>query len=269
VEYEKKGINVAALSYDSVEIVRTFSDRVGIGFPLLADPDYRIIDSFGIVNTSVPADSPYFGFAYAGYYLIDVDGVVTAKFFNDLNADRTTSASILVREFDGEGDGRQGEAKTPHLTLNWSASNLTLHPGERGALVIEVELESGMHLYAPGDHQYLAVDWQMKEVGGAEFLEPVFPAAETKHLPAIQETVPVYQGAMRVLRDVHILGGREFPEELQGREQLEIIGEFKYQACDADRCYFPESIPLKWNFNLQDHDLTRVPESIRRDAGGN
>jgi len=96
---------VAAISYDSVDLLRAFSNRVGLGYPLLADHDYRVIDSFGLVNQSVERDSPAFGYALPGYYVIGTDGVVQAKFFNEANNDRTTSANILIRQFDAEADG--------------------------------------------------------------------------------------------------------------------------------------------------------------------
>ena len=50
---------MAAISYDSVAILRTFSDRVELNFPLLADPESAIIKAFDIVNTNVDSDSPY------------------------------------------------------------------------------------------------------------------------------------------------------------------------------------------------------------------
>ena len=191
-----------------------------------------------------------------------------SKYFNELNADRTTAASILVKKFNGAGGASRGEVDTKHLTLTWSASNATLRPGQRTALILTVQLKPGMHLYAPGDHEYLAIDWRMPAVEGAEVLDAEYPPAGMKHLPAIDETVPVYENSVRILRDLHTLGGREFPEVLQGRDRLEIEGVFHYQACDARRCYFPAKIPMKWSFDLEPHDHDRVPEEMRRDAGG-
>ena len=223
-----------------------------------------MIESFGILNTGMERDSPWYGFSYAGYYLIAPDGVVRSKFFNDLNADRTTSAGILVREFDLPVGGRQGEATTRHLALSWSASNATLRPGQRALLEVEIELRPGMHLYAPGDHSYLSLKWTAPAVAGVEIPAPVLPEPDLKHLPAIDETVPVYSGSVRLLRDIHVLGGREFPEELSGRERIEVTGIFHYQACDANRCYLPAEIPMTWSFALEPHDHERVPEALRR-----
>lgn len=247
------------------ENLRDFSERVGIGFPLLADPRSRLIERFDILNDrSVEPDNPYFGFAYAGCYLIDKNGVVREKFFNEKNNDRYTSASILVHKFDAEADSRQGRAETKHLTLTWSASNAGLRPGQRAALVLEAELKPTMHVYAPGDHRYISVKWTVNEVEGLETLEPSYPPAGMKHLPAIKQTVPVYHGSLRVVRDIHVLGSLEYPEALEGVDRIAVAGEFRYQACDEKLCYPPTTIPLEWTFELQPHDRTRVPEELRR-----
>jgi hypothetical protein len=257
---------VAAVSYDSVEILRAFSDRVDLNFPLLADPDIQVIQAFGIVNTNVEKDSPYYGFAWAGYYLVNHDGVVTAKFFNEANNDRTTAANILVQQFGADAGSRQGKARTKHLTARWSVTNDTVRPGQRGALVLEVKMKPGMHLYAPGEHDYIAVEWPMEESPGAEFLAAAYPEPETLYLEVIDESVPVFEGKIKVVRDLHMMGSREWPDDLKDVETLEIKGEFRYQACDDKACYPPVAIPMTWTLNLEPHDRVRVPEDIRRGA---
>lgn len=258
---------MTAISYDRVELLKNFSDRVDLGFPLLSDPESRIIGRFGIINTGVPADSPHYGFAYAGYYLVDAEGVVTAKFFNEENNDRTTASNILVREFNADIGELRGEAETDHLTLAWSAGNATLRPGQRTLLILEIEPKPGMHLYAAGEHSYEAIEWRVAETPGAELKAVVYPEAAMMHLPAIKETVPVYDEPLRLVRDLRVEGSREFDEVLQGKESLTLEGEFVYQACDAKKCYRPASVPLKWIFVLEQHDLVRVPDEIRRVAG--
>jgi hypothetical protein len=239
---------------------------VELNFPLLADPDSEIIKAFGIVNTNVDSDSPYYGFPWAGYYLLDHDGMVTAKFFNEANNDRTTAANILVRQFGGEAGSRQGKARTPHLTARWSVTNETVRPGQRGALILEVKMKPGMHLYAPGDHEYIAVEWPMEVSVGAEFMDTAFPEPEMMYLEVIDESVPVYAGKIEVVRDLHMLGSREWPDEVKEMDTLELTGEFRYQACDDEACYPPVAIPLTWTLNLEPHDRVRVPEEIQRGA---
>ena len=256
---------MAAVSYDSVTVLQHFATRAGIAFPLLADPASQVIDRFGIVNQSVPEDSRYYGFAYAGYYVIDESGVVSSKYFNEENNNRTTSAGILIRQFGEDADDPQGQVETKHLTLRWSASNATLRPGQRALLVLDVEPKDAWHVYTPQVEGYIPVSWGMTAVDGViEFAAADFPPGKTMHLPAIQETVPVYDGAFRVVRDVRLLGGRTLPEAVQDQDELVAQGELRYQACDDEKCDPPVTIPLRWTFRLQGHDLVRVPEAMRR-----
>ena len=49
---KEQGLGVAAISYDSVEVLSDFAQlRRGITFPLLADDDSGVITEFGILNT--------------------------------------------------------------------------------------------------------------------------------------------------------------------------------------------------------------------------
>ncbi len=232
---------------------------------MLADPDIQVIETFDLLNEAgLSKDDDFYGFAYAGYFLMDENGVVTSKYFNEKNNERATSASILIREFGSQADGRQGEVETQHLTLRWSATNTSLRPGQRGALVLDVELKPEMHVYAPAVEGYIPVDWQISPGVGVETSEAEYPTAERMYLPAIQETVPVYTHEFRVVRDVHLLGSRELPPELEGQDEVVIEGSFRYQACDDEKCFFPLSIPLKWTLQLEPHDRVRVPEEMRR-----
>ncbi len=255
---------MAALSYDSVEVLQAFDSRVDIDYPLLADPDLTVLGAWGLINAEVPEDSPYYGFAYPGYYLISADGTVQSRYFREENNDRVTSASILIREFDAAGDSTQGEAETPHLTARWSASNGALRTGQRLALVLDVELPEGMHVYAPEVEGYIPIAWNMTPAQGVEIEMASYPTARQKHLPAIQETVPIYEGELRVLRSVRIPNGRELDTAIAEAGELVLEGEFHYQACDADRCYLPQAIPLRWTLRLEDHDRVRAPEELQR-----
>ena len=48
-----KDLGLAAISYDSPEIVAAFSRQRGITFPLLSDADSSVIKAFGLLNPAV------------------------------------------------------------------------------------------------------------------------------------------------------------------------------------------------------------------------
>jgi peroxiredoxin len=70
--FAAKGINIAAVSYDSTSILADFANRRSITYPLLSDTSSSLIDAFGIRNpegTGVEAGIPYPGYASAAISL--------------------------------------------------------------------------------------------------------------------------------------------------------------------------------------------------------
>ena len=264
-DFERQGFQVAALSFDTVETLRHFSERVGIHYPLLSDPESKVIRAFGLLNRTVPADHPFHGIPNPGAYLIDEKGVVQQKFFEEKYSNRFTAGHLLVRALGLDADASRIERETDHLYLTTSASDELVRAGNRVALVAAVDLKPEMHVYAPGvAGGYIPVEWEMEAVKGLVNFSALYPEAETLYLPAIDETVPVYQGSFRIVADL-TLGMREDLEPLLNSDgDLVVNGSFRYQACDDKMCYLPSTILLEWRFRVEALDVTRVPEHLRR-----
>lgn len=262
--FEEDGINVAALSFDSKEVLQHFAKRAGIGFPLLSDPDSKVIRSFGILNENISPKHEFFGIPHPGQYLIGKNGVVKAKFFEDNYTERFTSGEIVVRYLGKDLDAARTQKETDHLVVSSWASDEIVAGGQRIALVLDIDLKEKMHVYAPGVDGYIAVEWKMEEASGLVNYPPSYPESENLHLPAIEETVPVYQGSVRFLTDLKLGRARDLEHLLDEQGRLLVRGELRYQACDDKMCYLPVTIPLEWSFELEPLDRTRVPEEIRR-----
>ena len=264
-DFERQGFQVAALSFDTVETLRHFSERVGIHYPLLSDPESTVIRAFDLLNRTVPADHPFHGIPNPGAYLVDEKGVVREKFFEEKNSNRFTAGHLLVRALGLDADASRIERETCHLYLTTSASDELVRPGNRVALVAELELKPEMHVYAPGvEGGYIPVEWDIEAVKGLVNFSVLYPEADTLYLPAIDETVPVYQGSFRIIADL-TLGMQEDLEPLLDADgNLVVNGSFRYQACDDRMCYLPSTVPLEWMFKVEALDVTRVPEHLRR-----
>jgi hypothetical protein len=267
-EFAERGINIAAISFDPVEVLRNFAQRTGVKVALLSDPESKIIRAFGILNETVAKDHPFYGIPHPGDYLIDENGVVKAKFFEDKYVDRYTGGQVLVRTLGADTRGRRTEIETDHLTLTSSASDDVVRGGNRFALVLDVDLKARMHVYAPGVEGYIPIEWTMEEVAGLTNYPVEYPASEVLHLPAIKESVPVYEGRFRMLRDVMIGQPKEIQHLLNERGELLIKGSLRYQACDDKICYLPKTVPMEWTLRFEEHDRTRAPEEIRRKTPG-
>jgi peroxiredoxin len=47
-EFSKRGIRVAAVSVDPVEVSRTLAEKAGLTFPLLSDPEMKVIRPYDL-----------------------------------------------------------------------------------------------------------------------------------------------------------------------------------------------------------------------------
>ncbi len=264
-DFERQGFQVAALSFDTVETLRHFAERVGIRYPLLSDPESKVIRAFGILNETVPADHPFHGIPNPGAYLIDEEGVVQEKFFEERFRDRFSPGHLLVRALGLDADASLAEKETDHLYLTSSASDELVRPGNRVALVAAIDLKPEMHVYAPGvEGGYIPVQWEIEAAKGLVNFSAQYPEAETLYLPAIDETVPVYQGSFRIVADLTLGMQQDLEPLLDSDGDLVVNGSFRYQACDDKMCYLPSTVPLEWRFRVQPLDRIRAPEELRR-----
>jgi hypothetical protein len=250
------GLGVMAISYDSVDILRSFDDRHGgVGFTMLSDPESKIIDAFGIRNADHPEGSFGYGIPYPGTYIVDTDGVVVAKYFAPDYRERFTADTILLKTF-RTGGGTRIEADLPQFKLAAYPAQDFIRRGNRIVLVAEIELPPRMHLYAEGS-DYRAVDLRItKDSGLFQGLLSVTPEPEILYLDVIDERVPVYHGTVRVEREVML--SPEFSEA-----DITIDSVLSYQTCDDEICYVPAEFPMSFNLEVLPLDGVRVPSDIR------
>jgi hypothetical protein len=260
----QQGLGLAAISYDSAAVLKNFSDRQHITFPLLSDPESKIIRAFDILNETVASGTAFYGIPYPGTYVIDPQGRVVSKHFEDDYRERVSAADILMQDFGKSADAAGEVAETRHLRLTARASTPVARPGHRIVLSLEIDLKPRMHVYAPGVQGYIPIEWKLEE-GAAGKLQPVaYPGSEMLHLEAIGETVPVYRGRVIIKREI------TFPQEaaltplVNSTGELTVKGSFRYQACDDRVCYLPQIVPLAWHFHFEALERARVPPALQR-----
>jgi peroxiredoxin Q/BCP len=78
-EYEAAGARVIGVSPDTVEAVKGFSDKFGLGFTLLADADHAVAERYGTWVEKSMYGKKYMGVQRATF-IIDPDGVVARAF---------------------------------------------------------------------------------------------------------------------------------------------------------------------------------------------
>lgn len=262
-----QGFGLAAISYDSVAVLKNFADRRGITFPLLSDPDSKIIQAFGILNQASPRNTPFYGIPHPGTYLLNRQGVVLSKYFVDDFRERDTAGEILVRQFGIRSEEAHSTAETKYFQVSTSSSNQIVHQGQHISLVVDLELKPRMHVYAPGvQGGYIPIDWKMAGSPGFKPGAVEYPKPQILRLDVIKETVPVYLGRVRLIRDLVIGTDAEVKPLLGPEKQLTVEGSLRYQVCDDRECYLPATQPLKWVLQFEALDRQRVPTELQRKA---
>ena len=82
------GIQIVCVSYDSVDILKQFSDAQKIPFLLLSDEGSQTIMKYGLHFTE--------GLPHPGTLLIDSQGVIRAKLFREGYRERHATDELLA-----------------------------------------------------------------------------------------------------------------------------------------------------------------------------
>ena len=204
------------------------------------------------------------GMARPGYFFIDPKGTIREKFFEAKYRQRFSGNNVIGKLFPALGDEVTDNVAAPHLSLAVEQSDRTGFPGGRIVLTAEVQLPPDVHVYAPGVQGYKAIHLAMDPAAGVEFTPVSYPRAKVLYLPAIKESVPVFEGKFRVTQDLRISSAAEFSNSLGADgKTLTITGKFDYQACDSKICFLPTSVPVRWQLQVLPLDRQRAPEDIR------
>ena len=242
--------------------MKYFAERRKIGFPLLADPDSKILRSYQVLN--VEAVGQYKGMARPGYFFIDTQGVIREKFFEAKYRERLSGNNVIARLFPELGQEVQDTVEAPHLQLMVEQSDRTGFPGSNITLTAEVRLPPDVHVYAPGTKGYKPINLLIEMEPGVQLKPAIYPRSKILYLPAIKERVPVYEDTFRISQDLQVATAADFSNALGADgKTITISGKLEYQACDSKICFLPTSVPVQWQLQVLPLDRQRAPEDIR------
>ena len=74
------GVNVAAMTYDSQEILASFHSSENLNYPLLQDENAKHVLAFGILNEEYAPGHRAYGIPHPGIMFVGSDGTVKAKY---------------------------------------------------------------------------------------------------------------------------------------------------------------------------------------------
>jgi hypothetical protein len=200
------------------------------------------------------------GTPYPGTFMLDSEGRVTARFFEEFYRERNTTSSVMLQVGVGLSPIAAVEGSTAHLTLTAYPSNPSVSAGTRLTVAVDIEPNEDIHVYAPGAESmgYRVVALNLTPTAHVRFGSVEFPASEIYHFEPLDERVPVYQRTFTLLQEVVVDATREAERALAELDALTLTGSLDYQACNDQLCFDPVSVPLTFTLDLESHDNQRA-----------
>ena len=280
-----QGLGVAAISYDTEEVLAAFAERRGVkDVPLLSDDDSAVIRAFGIYNhiaeegigpnaedPDVKADVNQYvsvfganpmivGTPFPGTFIVDREGRVTSRFFEEFYRERNTAANIMLKLGTPISGIAGSSGETAHLEISASQSNPDILVGSRFHLALDITPKPKMHVYAPGAEElgYRVIGLELEVPSFLRVLPAEYPASEIYHFEPLDEHVPVYQRPFRLVQEIVVEGDPESAAKIAEIDALTLTGRLDYQACDDAICFNPASVPLTWTLTVSPLDRQRA-----------
>jgi len=274
-ELRERGYGIAVISYDEQEATARFTEANNISFPLLSDVGSETIERYGILNPvpqwafgedaddpTVQADIATFvsvvnpsemmiGIAFPGTFMLDTAGRVTSRYFENFYIERNTVSSVIIRLGEAQVPVRAAQLSMPQLELTTYASEPTIAPGNRFAVMLDIEPHAGMHVYAEGAEDYRVVGLEIESDAPLTVLPMAYPESTNYYFEPFDETVPVYVEPFELVQEIILDGSLEAQQALRGQDSITVNGTFDYQACSDEICYPPESLELSWTIPLR------------------
>ncbi len=127
----------------------------------------------------------------------------------------------------------------PRLTVSVDAP--AKPPGAAGPIDLPVRIapNPGIHVYAPGNPEYIPISIEITPSPGLTADAARFPKAEDFFFAALAESVKVYSKPFVVVVPLHAASTLAGKAAQDGT--IAISGVVKYQACDDKLCFPPQS----------------------------
>ena len=199
------------------------------------------------------------GMAFPGTFMLDRQGRVTSRFFEDFYVDRNTVSSVMLRVGVGTAPVVATKISTGQIEITTFPSDTAVAPGNRFAVAFDVSPHSGIHVYAPGASGYRTISVTIAPQPFVHVHRLQYPQSEIYFFKPLNEKVPTYQKPFTLTQEVVLdASAREVTSK---QTSMTIAGALTYQACDDRLCYDPVTLPLSWTVGLK--PIVAAPTAAR------
>ena len=256
-EFKAKGLSVIGISFDPVDVLRSFSDRNNITYPLLSDAGSRVIRRYGIVLKGIPLDNRWYGVPHPGIYIIDKNLVVLEKHFEKSPDERATVENVLVTYLNKEIKTNRKKFSTSYLEGSIAISDTVALSSQVLAIIVEMSVRDGVHLYGePIPAGYYPLRIQLEPNPNVTLDPWHYPKTRKVVLESINETFNILPNDFELRSRIRIA---ERPKP--GSHVIAI--KMSFQACDSKMCMIPKQLVFEFPLEIKGG----TAEEIGKEAG--
>ena len=233
-----------------------FAEKHGIAFSLLSDEGSKAIRELGLLNEEVqkhhafygvPVRDHVYGVPYPGTFLLDEQGVVIDKRFQDSYREWETGVAILERGFGIESAirGAAARADTPGVAIRAHLDADAYRAFQRLRLTVDLDVEPGYHVYGePIPDGYVPLSVEIAPIPGLHVGALEGPAPHPFNIEGLNEQFFVHEGTARFSLPL------TFTERAGDRT---VEATVRYQACGATDCLMPRSVQLRLPVRMENN----------------
>ena len=133
--------------------------------------------------------------------------------------------------------------KAGHAAIAAAPAEVNGKPGTKLALFVDVTPKPGMHVYAPGNADYIPITIKLAAPATIKPGKIAYPKSDVMTLA--DEKVSVFQKPFRLTQDVTV------DKAAQPGSTIVVPATVNYQACDDKVCYPPESASVSWSVTVR------------------
>jgi DsbC/DsbD-like thiol-disulfide interchange protein len=167
---------------------------------------------------------------------------------NDVRCVRLLSSSlavaaltVVVHASQEPPFGARPDPPAPsRLTVAFSADAASVVPGRSVTLRLAMTPAAGIHVYAPGNADYIPVSVTLELPAGVQADPAVYPPGEDYVFGELKEIVKVYTRPFEVRQRITVTRAAA----RAAGSALTIDGSVRYQACTDKVCFPPATAPV-------------------------
>lgn len=138
------------------------------------------------------------------------------------------------------------------LAITASQTRVVAAPGQTVSLFVDVFPKPKMHVYAPEQKGgYIRIELTIDDDAAVTEAKPAFPKASDYYFEPLKETFKVFDAPFRIRQDITLASTAALRRRAAANETLTLTGTLRYQACDDQVCYRPDTVKLSWAIGLR------------------